>query len=133
MQSTGCLSVLKKRSGKVFLSIASSDRYRTKYVSRYLKPWIVPIFETAKIQRLFENIVAKGLKLSVTDIQKGHLMRRTFSSHQNENKMGTKKMSRLIITTGVSLMLSLLINFLYNFVGSVFVSRETEDALIACH
>ena len=40
-------------------------------------------------------------------------------------------MSRLIIATGVPLMLSLLINSLYNFVDSVFVSRVSEDALTA--
>ena len=45
--------------------------------------------------------------------------------------MGTEKMSRLIIATGIPLMLSLLINSLYNFVDSVFVSRVAEDALTA--
>ena len=40
-------------------------------------------------------------------------------------------MSKLILTTGVPLMLSLLINSLYNFVDSVFVSRVAEDALTA--
>jgi len=39
------------------------------------------------------------------------------------NKMGTERISKLILTTGVPLMLSLLINSLYNFVDSVFVSR----------
>lgn len=48
-----------------------------------------------------------------------------------ENRMGTEKMSRLIIATGIPLMLSLLINSLYNFVDSVFVSRISEDALTA--
>lgn len=48
-----------------------------------------------------------------------------------ENEMGTQKVSRLIITTGIPLMLSLLINSLYNFVDSVFVSRVAEDALTA--
>lgn len=47
------------------------------------------------------------------------------------NKMGTEKMSKLILTTGVPLMLSLLINSLYNFVDSVFVSRVAEEALTA--
>ena len=50
---------------------------------------------------------------------------------QSENRMGTEKMSRLIITTGIPLMLSLLINSLYNFVDSVFVSRVSEEALTA--
>ena len=47
------------------------------------------------------------------------------------NKMGTERISKLILTTGVPLMLSLLINSLYNFVDSVFVSRVAEDALTA--
>ena len=46
-----------------------------------------------------------------------------------ENSMGTQKVSRLVLTTGIPLMLSLLINSLYNFVDSVFVSRVAEDAL----
>jgi putative MATE family efflux protein len=45
--------------------------------------------------------------------------------------MGTQKISRLVLTTGIPLMLSLLINSLYNFVDSVFVSRVAEDALTA--
>ena len=50
---------------------------------------------------------------------------------QTENKLGTEKISRLMLTTGVPLMLSLLINSLYNFVDSIFVSRVAEDALTA--
>ena len=49
----------------------------------------------------------------------------------SENNMGTQKISRLVLTTGIPLMLSLLINSLYNFVDSVFVSRVAEDALTA--
>ena len=49
----------------------------------------------------------------------------------SENNMGTHKISRLVLTTGIPLMLSLLINSLYNFVDSVFVSRVAEDALTA--
>ncbi len=48
-----------------------------------------------------------------------------------ENKMGTEKISRLVIATGIPLMLSLLINSLYNFVDSVFVARISEEALTA--
>ena len=48
-----------------------------------------------------------------------------------ENKMGTAHMSKLLLTTGIPLMLSLLINSLYNFVDSVFVSQVAEDALTA--
>ena len=45
--------------------------------------------------------------------------------------MGREKVSRLVLMTGIPLMLSLLINSLYNFVDSVFVSRISEDALTA--
>lgn len=50
---------------------------------------------------------------------------------QKENMMGTQKMSRLILITGIPLMLSLFINSLYNFVDSMFISRVSEDALTA--
>lgn len=50
---------------------------------------------------------------------------------ERENKMGTEKMSRLVIVTGAPLMVSLLINSLYNFVDSVFVARISEQALTA--
>ena len=48
-----------------------------------------------------------------------------------ENIMGTAALRRLILTTGLPLMLSLLINSLYNFVDSVFVSHVSEEALTA--
>ena len=44
-----------------------------------------------------------------------------------ENPMGYAPMARLVLTTGIPLMLSLLINSLYNFVDSVFVSRVSEE------
>ena len=50
---------------------------------------------------------------------------------EKENIMGTQKMSRLILSTGIPLMLSLFINSLYNFVDSMFISRVSEDALTA--
>ena len=48
-----------------------------------------------------------------------------------ENRLGTEKVSTLLLKTGIPLMLSLLINSLYNFVDSVFVSHVAEDALTA--
>ncbi|MDE7266693.1 MAG: MATE family efflux transporter [Lachnospiraceae bacterium] len=48
-----------------------------------------------------------------------------------ENSMGTAKIPRLVLKTGIPMMISLLINSLYNFVDSVFVSRISEDALTA--
>lgn len=48
---------------------------------------------------------------------------------QTENNMGTEKIPGLVLKTGVPLMISLLINALYNFVDSVFVARISEDAL----
>lgn len=48
---------------------------------------------------------------------------------QQENQMGTMPVSRLIIKTSVPLIISLLVNNLYNLVDSIFVSRVSEDAL----
>ena len=50
---------------------------------------------------------------------------------QKENSMGTQKMNRLILFTGIPLMVSLFINSLYNFVDSMFVSQVSERALTA--
>lgn len=47
------------------------------------------------------------------------------------NHMGTAGIPGLVLKTGVPLMISLLINSLYNFVDSVFVARISEDALTA--
>ena len=48
-----------------------------------------------------------------------------------ENRMGTAKIPGLVLKTGIPLMLSLLINSLYNVVDSIFVSRVSEAALTA--
>ena len=45
---------------------------------------------------------------------------------QKENIMGTQKMSKLILFTGIPLMVSLFINSLYYFVDSMFVSQVSE-------
>ncbi len=53
------------------------------------------------------------------------------SAMGKENSMGTQKMSKLLLLTGIPLMLSLFINSLYNFVDSMFISRVSEEALTA--
>ncbi len=50
---------------------------------------------------------------------------------KTSNHMGTAGIPGLVLKTGVPLMVSLLINSLYNFVDSIFVSRISEDALTA--
>lgn len=47
----------------------------------------------------------------------------------NENMMGTVPIPRLIIKTSIPLIISLLVNNLYNLVDSIFVSHVSEDAL----
>ena len=48
-----------------------------------------------------------------------------------ENKMGTMPINRLLITMSVPMMLSMLVQALYNVVDSIFVARIEEDALTA--
>lgn len=46
-----------------------------------------------------------------------------------ENRMGTMPVPKLIITSSIPLIISLLVNNLYNLVDSIFVARVSEHAL----
>ncbi len=48
-----------------------------------------------------------------------------------ENKMGTMPVNRLLISMAVPMMISMLVQALYNIVDSIFVARISEDALTA--
>lgn len=48
-----------------------------------------------------------------------------------ENKMGTMPIGRLLISMALPMMLSMMVQALYNIVDSIFVSRISEDALTA--
>ena len=48
-----------------------------------------------------------------------------------ENKMGVWPINKLLVSMSVPIMLSMLVQALYNIVDSVFVSRVSEDALNA--
>jgi putative MATE family efflux protein len=50
---------------------------------------------------------------------------------EKENKMAVMPMKKLILTMSFPLMLSLLIQSLYNIVDSIFVAKLSEDALTA--
>ena len=47
-----------------------------------------------------------------------------------ENKMGVLPVNKLLVSMSVPIMLSMLVQALYNIVDSVFVSRLSENALI---
>ena len=48
-----------------------------------------------------------------------------------ENKMGILPVKRLIVTMSLPMMISMLVQALYNVVDSIFVARISEDALTA--
>lgn len=50
---------------------------------------------------------------------------------KNENKMGTMPINSLIINMSLPLIISMLVQALYNVVDSLFVARISEDALTA--
>ncbi len=50
---------------------------------------------------------------------------------QKENKMGTMPVKQLIISMSLPMMISMLVQALYNVVDSMFVARLSEDALTA--
>ena len=48
-----------------------------------------------------------------------------------ENKMGTMPVNKLLISMSLPMMVSMLVQALYNVVDSIFVSRINENALTA--
>ena len=50
---------------------------------------------------------------------------------KQENKMGVMPIPRLLITMSLPMMLSMLVQALYNIVDSMFVAQLSEDALTA--
>ena len=50
---------------------------------------------------------------------------------EQENKMGVMPVNRLLISMSLPMMLSMLVQALYNIVDSIFVSRVSENALTA--
>ena len=52
-------------------------------------------------------------------------------SEVRENKMGTLPVKRLIVGMSLPMMVSMLVQALYNIVDSMFVSRISPDALTA--
>ena len=50
---------------------------------------------------------------------------------QKENKMGTMPIPKLLITISLPMMISMLVQSLYNIVDSMFVARLSEEALTA--
>ena len=56
---------------------------------------------------------------------------KTQSAPPQENKMGTMPVNRLLLTMSIPMMLSMLVQALYNIVDSVFVSMISENALTA--
>ena len=48
-----------------------------------------------------------------------------------ENKMGTMPVNKLLITMALPIVISMLIQALYNVVDSIFVAKINEDALTA--
>ena len=55
----------------------------------------------------------------------------TQANRQQENKMGTMPVGKLIFSMSVPMMISMIVQALYNIVDSVFVSMIGEDALAA--
>ncbi|MDQ9773883.1 MATE family efflux transporter, partial [Acinetobacter baumannii] len=50
---------------------------------------------------------------------------------QKENKMGVMPVNRLLLSMSVPMMISMLVQALYNLVDSMFVAQLNENALTA--
>jgi len=56
---------------------------------------------------------------------------KNMSTEQTENKMGVMPINRLLLSMSVPMMISMLVQALYNIVDSIFVARLNENALTA--
>lgn len=59
------------------------------------------------------------------------MMNKENSMQPQENKMGTMAINPLLLSISVPMMISMLVQALYNIVDSIFVARISEDALTA--
>ena len=50
------------------------------------------------------------------------------SNTMKENKMGTMPVNKLLINMALPMMISMLVQALYNIVDSIFVARISEEA-----
>ncbi|MBR1628694.1 MAG: MATE family efflux transporter, partial [Lachnospiraceae bacterium] len=55
----------------------------------------------------------------------------TSDNTQQENKMGVDPIGKLLITMSTPMMISMMVQALYNIVDSIFVAMLSEDALTA--
>lgn len=55
----------------------------------------------------------------------------TNNNHTKENKMGTMPTNKLLITMSLPMIISMLVQALYNIVDSIFVAKISENALTA--
>ena len=53
------------------------------------------------------------------------------TAQRKENKMGVMPVKKLIITMSLPMMISMLVQALYNVVDSIYVARLSESALTA--
>lgn len=58
-------------------------------------------------------------------------MSKEAGTKQQENKMGVMPVNKLLLNMSVPMMISMLVQALYNIVDSIFVARVSEDALTA--
>ena len=56
---------------------------------------------------------------------------KTNNNHTQENKMGTMPINKLLITMSLPMIISMLVQALYNIVDSIFVAKISENALTA--
>ena len=55
----------------------------------------------------------------------------TMEESMKENKMGVMPVGRLLVQISLPMMISMLVQALYNIVDSIFVAQISEDALTA--
>ena len=98
-----------------------------KEMNRYLRKWDMK-GASLTVMRNDSLLYTKGYGWA--DEQKGIEMERPNNAIK-ENKMGVMPVNKLLISMAVPMMMSMMVQALYNIVDSVFVSKLSQDALNA--
>ena len=82
--------------------------------------------------KFYINVIVKFVGLFARRIfMHLYMEETTLENIREENKMGVMPVNKLIVTMSLPMIVSMLIQALYNIVDSIFVAQISEDALTA--
>lgn len=83
------------------------------------------------IRKVRNNKIGEQQRLHIINRKKEDIHTMSQENKQQENKMGVMPVDKLLISMSLPMMISMLVQALYNIVDSIFVAMVSEEALTA--